>query len=467
MTAHHHPSALPKGHRIDEYEIVRVLGAGGFGITYLAFDHQLDGPIALKEYFPAAAARRVAGRRVAPSATENRAVFTWGLDRFIDEARSIHRFRHPNVARAHRYLEAHGTAYIVMEYVEGRSLQRVLDGLVGRLRLSVDQWRRWLDALLDGLAHIHDHGFLHRDIKPANLMIRAGCLTPVLIDFGAARMAARDRTHTQVLTPGYAPIEQYSSEGLQGPPTDIYALAAVSYRVLTGEPLSSAPDRVLDDDFEPLAGRIARADPQWLAAIDHGLALRPEDRPQEIPAWRAAMRRRGRGARTGRAEADRNGTGGPAGRLPAHDSPPPRRVNAVRRFLAPYEEAFCRARRSPGPAGAVLRYIFASLPADDSPPACRAALSWKDWWRAAVYLAVLCVLIPLVSLVFLVAFVIFIMGLITFPRGGYSRRGRRKGNRGSRTPASAERKSPTTSGAKRVPQQGFGLGRRLGLTGRR
>ena len=198
----HHPAALPEGHRIGEYEIVRVLGAGGFGITYLAFDHQLDGPVAIKEYFPSDAARRRADRRVAASTTENRAVFAWGLDRFIEEARAIHRLRHPNVVTAHRYLEAHGTAYIVMEYVEGRSLQRVLDGPVGRRRLSVDQWRRWLDALLDGLAHIHDHGFLHRDIKPANVMIRAGCLTPVLIDFGAARMAARDRTHTQVLTHG-------------------------------------------------------------------------------------------------------------------------------------------------------------------------------------------------------------------------------------------------------------------------
>ena len=115
MTAHQHPAALPKGHRIGEYEIVRVLGAGGFGITYLAFDHQLDGPVALKEYFPAEAARRGPGWGVAPSTTGSRAVFTWGLDRFIDEARSLHRLRHPNVVRAHRYVRAHGTAYIVME----------------------------------------------------------------------------------------------------------------------------------------------------------------------------------------------------------------------------------------------------------------------------------------------------------------------------------------------------------------
>ena len=285
MTAHH-PAALPKGHRIGEYEIVRVLGAGGFGITYLAFDHQLDGPVALKEYFPADAATRGPGCGVAPSTTGSRALFNWGLDRFIDEARSLHRLRHPNVVRAHRYVQAHGTAYIVMEYVEGQSLQQVIRE---RGRLTPDAWRRWLDPLLNGLAHVHGHGYLHRDLKPANIMIRAADGTAVLIDFGAARIAARDRTHTQVLTPGYAPLEQYSREGTQAPPTDIYALAAVSYRVLTGERLSSAPDRVLDDDYEPLANRIAGADRRWLAAIDHGLALRPEDRPQTVPAWTAAM----------------------------------------------------------------------------------------------------------------------------------------------------------------------------------
>ena len=113
--------ALPPGYRIEEYEIVRVLGAGGFGITYLANDTRLDGPVALKEYFPHEHAERTANQRVAAlPADESRALFTWGLDRFLDEARSIHRFRHPNVVRVHRYVEALGTACIVMEYVEGR-----------------------------------------------------------------------------------------------------------------------------------------------------------------------------------------------------------------------------------------------------------------------------------------------------------------------------------------------------------
>ena len=278
---------LPKGCRIDEYEIVRVLGTGGFGITYLAFDHMLDGPVALKEYFPADIAARADGLRVAAS-NAGQEVFNWGLDRFLQEARAIHRLRHPSIVRVHRYVERHGTAYIVMEYVEGESLASVLES---RRRLPADEWRPWLDRLLDGLAHVHDHDYLHRDIKPANIVIRTSDGEPVLIDFGSARVASQQRTHTQVLTPGYAPIEQYASQGTQGPPTDIYALAAVSCRVLTGEPPPNAPDRMLDDRYERLAERVTGAGAVWLTAIDDGLALRLDDRPQTTAAWRAALRR--------------------------------------------------------------------------------------------------------------------------------------------------------------------------------
>ena len=279
-------AGLPPGHRIAEYEIVRVLGVGGFGITYLAFDHRLDGPVAIKEYFPADLATRGDALRVSATATTKRDVFAWGLDRFLDEARAIHRFRHPNVVRAHRYLEANGTAYIVMEYVEGESLKAILDR---RGRLSVEEWRPWMEALMEGLAHVHSHDYLHRDIKPANIVVRADDGEPVLIDFGSARVQHRDRTHTQVLTAGYAPIEQYSTGAEQGPPADIYALAAVSYRVLTGGAAPSAPDRVLSDDYEPLADRVQDADAGWLAALDRGLAVRPEDRPPDVNAWSTAL----------------------------------------------------------------------------------------------------------------------------------------------------------------------------------
>ena len=278
---------LPSGFRIDEYEIVRVLGAGGFGITYLAFDHNLAGPVAIKEYFPDVAVR-TDGLCVAAAATRKQEAFDWGLDRFLKEAQAIHRLRHPSIVRVHRYVQRHGTACIVMEYVEGESLASILES---RGRLPADEWRPWLDRLLDGLAHVHDHDYLHRDIKPANIVIRAADGEPVLIDFGAARVASQQRTHTQVLTPGYAPFKQHTSEGTQGPPTDIYALAAVSFRVLAGTPPPTAPDRMLNDRYEPLAGRVAGVAPGWLAAIDHGLALRPDDRPQTVAKWQKALRR--------------------------------------------------------------------------------------------------------------------------------------------------------------------------------
>ena len=280
-----HAHALPPGFRIDEYEIVRVLGKGGFGITYLAFDRNLDGPVAIKEYFPDIAAR-TAGRRVTAASTQKQQEYTWGLDRFLKEARAIHRLRHPSIVRVHRYVERHGTAYIVMEYVEGDSLATILKS--GE-RLLADEWRPWLDRLLDGLAHVHDQGYLHRDIKPANIVIRAADGEPVLIDFGSARLASHQRPHTQVLTPGYAPFEQHTSQGVQGPPTDIYALAAVSFHVLAGTPPPTATDRMVNDRYEPLAGRVAGARPEWLATIDHALAMRPEDRPQTVPAWRETL----------------------------------------------------------------------------------------------------------------------------------------------------------------------------------
>ena len=303
-----HVHALPAGHRIGEYEIVRVLGAGGFGITYLAFDHHLNGPVAIKEYFPAGFAVRIGNQRlwwkswvdyltwsfevrtgsprVVASSPENRATYAWGLDRFIREARAVHQFRHPNVVRVYRFVEADGTAYIVMEYVEGESLAASLDS---RGPLSAAEWQPLLDRLLDGLAHVHGQGYLHRDIKPGNIVIRTADGEPVVIDFGAARIAAGELTHTRVLTPQYAPIEQHSSRAEQGPWTDIYSLAAVSYRVLTGEAPPSAPERMLDDQYAPLVQRLTGTGADWLAAIDNGLALRPEDRPQTVAAWRALM----------------------------------------------------------------------------------------------------------------------------------------------------------------------------------
>lgn len=274
-----HSAALPPGYRLEEFEIVRVLGSGGFGITYLADDMQLRQQVAIKEYFPSGHATRTAASRVAPI-TGAREVFDWGYKRFLDEARVLLSFRHPNVVGGRRYFKGNGTAYLVMDYVEGESLAAILDS---RGPLPVHEWRMWLDRLLDGLEHVHSTGYLHRDISPRNILIRKNS-EPVLIDFGSARIAAGERTRTVVLTEAYAPIEQHSRKAKQASFTDIYSLAAVSYRVLTGEAPPSATDRAVEDEYVPLVQRIAHAQ-DWMGAVDRALALLPKDRPQSVTEW--------------------------------------------------------------------------------------------------------------------------------------------------------------------------------------
>ena len=298
-------NALPAGYRLHEYEIVRALGAGGFGITYLAFDNNLKGPVAIKEYFYAGIAIRQRDGAIAPGSTRRAGDYEWGRTRFLDEAQALTRLDHPNIVRVRRYFPANNTAYIVMDYVEGESLAVFLEK---HRTLTPAQWRPWLEALLDGLEHVHGHDYLHRDIKPENIVIRATDSQPVLVDFGAARRAAADKTQhlTAVHTPRYAPIEQYSTTSRQGPFTDIYSLAAVSYRALTGEPPPNAADRVDRDEFKPLTQRLQRNPDPLLPAIDSALAVRTADRPQNITAWRRllnlATRNEGRNDRAAQEE---------------------------------------------------------------------------------------------------------------------------------------------------------------------
>ena len=287
--AQHPLNALPQGHRLQEYELVRVLGFGGFGMTYLGFDHNLDKGVAVKEYLPDDIAARTGDNSVVPKASQFRGDFEWGLERFLDEARVLARFHHPNIIGVYRFFEAHGTAYIVMEYAEGETLSQVLRS---RKTLNEADLKAILYPILDGLELVHGADFLHRDIKPGNIIIRDEDRSPVLLDFGAARQAigARSRSVTSIITPGYAPIEQYSSRGDQGPWTDVYALGAVCYHALTGDVPDDATDRVRNDPLTPVAERsVGQASAGFLAATDWALKVDEGDRPQSVAAWRAAL----------------------------------------------------------------------------------------------------------------------------------------------------------------------------------
>ena len=287
MSDYEHPyNALPQGYRLQEYELVRVLGAGGFGITYLGFDDNLNKAVAIKEYLPSDFAIRTVDGSVVPQASTFRKDFEWGLERFVDEAKTLARFEHHHIVKVYRYFKAHGTAYMVMEYVEGETLSAYLERQ-GTLREA--KLKGILYPLLDGLAVVHEADILHRDIKPGNIMIRDEDDSPVLLGSMACQ-AIGERSFSVILTPGYAPIEQYSEQGDQGPWTDLYALGVVCYRALTGQVPEDATERVRRDPLVPVSQQCAgQASAGFLAAIDQALEVDESDRPQNVAAWRKML----------------------------------------------------------------------------------------------------------------------------------------------------------------------------------
>ncbi len=287
--AQQHRLALPQGTRIRDFEFHQVLGSGGFGITYLGLNINLDIPVAIKEYLPADLATREQDLSVVPQTAQAASDFQWGLERFLDEARTLARFRHPNIVGVHHFFEAHSTAYIVMDHVKGEDLSAYL---TRKGTLSEDELKGILYPLLDGLEEVHRADFLHRDIKPGNIVLRDSDGSPVLLDFGAARQAigAKSRSITSIVTPGYAPIEQYSSRGDQGPWTDLYALGGVCYRALTGQVPDDAMDRIRDDPLIPVSQRCAgQVSGDFLSAIDKALSVDERNRPQNIGNWREEL----------------------------------------------------------------------------------------------------------------------------------------------------------------------------------
>ena len=284
--------ALPVGTLVGEFEIVRIIGGGGFGIVYLAYDHALHRRVALKEYMPTMLAERVPGEPdVRPTGPESVDNFRTGLHSFVNEARVLAQLDHPSLVKVYHFWEEHGTAYMVMPYYDGVTLKAWLAGQ----HAPPDEaaLRRLLIPLLEALEVMHDASIYHRDIAPDNvLVLRDG--RPVLLDFGAARQVLSDVTQdlTTILKPGYAPIEQYSAlpHQHQGPYTDLYALGALIYFAIAGHRPPAAIDRMVRDTMEPAvkagAGRYSE---RFLRVVDRCLAVPREQRPQSVQELRSLL----------------------------------------------------------------------------------------------------------------------------------------------------------------------------------
>ncbi|RJG00398.1 serine/threonine-protein kinase [Noviherbaspirillum sedimenti] len=284
-------NVLPVGTHLGEFEILDLIGEGGFGIVYLAYDHSLERQVALKEYMPSGLATRTTRMAVSVRSQKKLDTFTAGLKSFINEAKMLAQFDSPALVKVHSFWEGNGTAYMVMPYYEGMTLKQALQ--THKIK-PTEAWLRMLLAdLFDAIEILHRAHCLHRDIAPDNiLLLKDG--RPLLLDFGAARRVIGDLTQcfTAILKPGFAPIEQYADiAGLrQGAWTDVYALAAVVYYLITGKAPPPAVARMVHDELVPAreAGK-GRYSEAFLSSIDKALAVKPEQRFHSIDELRRAL----------------------------------------------------------------------------------------------------------------------------------------------------------------------------------
>ncbi|VBQ07659.1 serine/threonine-protein kinase [Burkholderia pseudomallei] len=284
---------LPLGHRLGELQLDEVLGVGGFGIVYRAFDRTLRRAVAIKEYMPSMLATRGGDYTVSLRSVRFAQAFDAGRSAFLNEARLLAQFDHPGLVKVLHFWESHGTAYMVMPFYEGRTLKQLLDG---GAQIGETQLRHIVAALLGALDTLHRAQCFHRDIALDNILIRPDG-NPILLDFGAARKRIGDLVDdsAMMIKPGYAPIEQYTDDPAfsQGPWTDLYALGAVMHAMVTGELPPAAVVRSIQDTYRPLAARELTArepySPAFLAAIDHALQLKIADRPESVAEFAAEL----------------------------------------------------------------------------------------------------------------------------------------------------------------------------------
>lgn len=289
--------SLPRGYRLDRYEFDRVLGTpGAFGITYAARAPRV-GWVAIKELFPIDHVVRRGEQTVVAQTAQDQKMFRAAMDLFRREVKVLSKISHPNVVRVIDYLEANGTGYMVMIYARGYDLDRYIKGQRPG-RLNENELLKILMPLLDGLQAVHDLDYLHRDIKPSNLYLSRDDHVPLLLDFGAAHqmVVSRSRPITQILTPPYAPIEQWGHELPLGPFSDIHAMGVVLYEAMMGDHrFPNAPDRLGKDPLVPLVRQLRGQEysKDFLTAVDWALQLQASDRPQKIEDWRRAFLKKG------------------------------------------------------------------------------------------------------------------------------------------------------------------------------
>lgn len=286
-----HVDALPVGTRLAEFEVQALLGVGGFGMVYRAYDHSLHRQVAIKEYMPAALVNRQDGQSLALRSSTDQPTYQSGLTSFIAEARLLAQFDHPSLVKVYRFWEANNTAYMVMPLYSGITLKQARSQMAGP---PPEAWLRTvLWSILQALRVLHEHGTVHRDVSPDNIFLQ-DIGPPVLLDLGAARRAITDQTHqhTAILKVNYAPIEQYASaEDLKpGPWSDLYALAAVIHGCVRNESPPPATFRVVRDSLPTMASVAATVQAhfgqhysvEFVWGIDHALAIQPSQRPLSV-----------------------------------------------------------------------------------------------------------------------------------------------------------------------------------------
>ena len=285
-----HANCLAIGSRVSDFEIIGLIGEGGFGIVYLAKDVTLDRVVALKEFMPAAFAGRIDGVHVAVRAANHRAMFDAGLKSFINESKMLAKFAHPALVEVFRFWEGNGTGYMAMRLYRGETLRQAL--AKGEEDFTEERIAQIMGPIFDALEMLHREQVFHRDIAPDNIMLSEG--RSVLLDFGSARKIIGDATQalTTVLKPGYAPLEQYSDDGTmkQGSWTDVYALGGVLYHLATGKTPLQAVSRMMSDPLQTVTQMAGdKFSTNFSQAVSKAMMVHIDNRFQTVTEFREAL----------------------------------------------------------------------------------------------------------------------------------------------------------------------------------